>query len=122
MSPRFILTCLVRSHDCTSCTSGRMPTPVSWQSLFGAHSTRCNKGHLRGGIVPGRNKKKGHRLVAFLPDDVDLLVLFLFESESIGLANAIEHGLDRNCYSPVIQRGFVAGSALEPASDSRRCL
>src|SRR2546430_7537298 len=44
-----------------------------------------------------------------------LLDVFVVEGESVRLTNAVEHGVDRDRYPPVVQHGFFAGPALEPA-------
>src|SRR6478735_3631589 len=49
-----------------------------------------------------------------------LFAILVLEGKCIRLADAIEHGVDRHCDPPVVQRGLVGRSALEPAPHSRR--
>ena len=55
-------------------------------------------------------KQKGHpfRWPFFSLTNQGLVFALVFEGESIGLANAVEHGVDRDCDSPIVQRGVVA--------------
>src|SRR3954464_9750720 len=45
-----------------------------------------------------------------------LVTVLVLESERIRLANAVKHGVDRNCDSPVVQHGLFTRATLEPAS------
>jgi hypothetical protein len=65
--------------------------------------------------------KKGYPGAAFFSSDEKGLVfaLLVLECESIRFADTVEHGVDRHCNSPVVQRGFVTGAPLEPAADIR---
>ena len=87
------------------------------------HRTLGYEGKVNGGVyqvsLPRREKvmmnKKGHQSVAFFSDERGLVfAILVLEGESIRLTNAVEHGIDRNCDAPVVQRGFVARSSLEP--------
>src|SRR5438045_9353148 len=74
----------------------------------------------------GRNneKKRTTKMVVLFSDEEGGLAfaILVFKGQSIRLTNAVEHGVDRNCDSPVVQDGFLAGSALEPASHFGRRL
>src|SRR6266513_4834802 len=68
-------------------------------------------------------KKRTTISVILLPDEGGLVFAILIsKGQSIRFTNAVEHGIDRNCNTPVVQHGFVAGPALEPASHFGRCL
>src|ERR1044071_37116 len=52
-----------------------------------------------------------------------VLGVFLFlEGQSIGLAHAIEHGVDRDADATVVQRGLIGRTTLEPTLEIARRL
>ncbi|HEY3112370.1 MAG TPA: DUF1259 domain-containing protein [Gemmatimonadaceae bacterium] len=71
---------------------------------------------LRRALDQLKQKKGRFTQRPFLFERRLLLVLLVDECERVRLTNAVQHGVDRNCDAPIVQRGFFAGTALEPAS------
>jgi hypothetical protein len=83
----------------------------------------ANPERAHGLKVTGGGKQKGppNRVVLFYSDEGVLeFAILILEDKSIRFANAVEHGVDRDCDSPIAQRGFVCRSSLEPAPHFRR--
>ena len=49
-----------------------------------------------------------------------LFPLPIIEGESIRFADSVEHGVDRDCNPPIVQRGLVARAPLKPARHAWR--